>query len=85
MPPLTEMLFRRFENDEESFQWFLMGRNDGKIISQAEIDPARKRREMEPFLTHELRRVREWAEYEILDEDRQAAWFREVDEEDGRR
>jgi hypothetical protein len=85
VPPLTDWLFREHEGDNEAFGWFLMGRHSATVWSQADVDPARRRQEMRPFLEHELRRVREWAEYEIRQEEREAAFFRELDEEDERR
>jgi hypothetical protein len=85
VPPLAEWLFREHETDEKAFHGFLMGRYSGKITSEAETDPARKRQEMQPFLKHELRRVQEWAKYEIEKEEWHAAHFKEMDEEDDRR
>jgi hypothetical protein len=85
LPPLTEWLFREHEADDEAFRWFLMGCHSGTGRSEAETSPARKRAEMQPFLKHELRRVREWAESEIQEEERYATHFREMDEEDQRR
>jgi hypothetical protein len=85
VPPLADWLFREHEDDDRAFEWFLMGSDDGGFRSEADVNPARKREEMRPFLMHELRRVREWAEYQIRHEDRFAEWFREMDEEDERR
>jgi hypothetical protein len=39
---------------------------------------------MEAFLRHPLPRVREWAEYEVQIANREADWFGQHDEEDGR-
>jgi hypothetical protein len=41
--------------------------------------------QMQPFLSHELRRVREWAEYEIKVEENEASFLQEWREEDERR
>src|SRR5579864_7586982 len=70
LAPLTEWFFREYENDEEAFRWFLMGCGSTGFRSQDEVDPIKKRAEMQPFLTHELRRVREWAQNEIESEER---------------
>src|SRR5262249_5271882 len=78
VPPLTEWLFREHEDDNEAFAWFLMGHHSGKVWTESDADPARRRREMQPFLTHELRRVREWAEDEIRTAEEQSDFFREM-------
>src|SRR5260370_24369129 len=85
VPPVTDWLLREYESDDEAFQWFLMGRNAGKVWTQGEINAARKRDEMKPFLKHELPRIREWAAHEIQEEERAKKFFREMDEEDARR
>ena len=85
MPPLTDWLFREHEAEDEAFEWFLMGGNSGTFRSEAAVNPARRRKEMQPFLEHELRRVREWAEYQIRDEERFSVWFQEMDDERERR
>jgi hypothetical protein len=84
VPPLTEWLFRQHEGDDEAFSAFLMGRHHFQVVTQGDVNPDRKRLEMQPFLAHPLRRVREWAQYEISSEERQAAEFRDFDEEDER-
>ncbi len=85
LPPLTEWLFREHEADDDAFRWFLMGRHSrGAVWSPADVDPIRRRQEMQPFLKHELRRVREWAEHELRHEEQEATFFREMDEEDER-
>jgi len=71
--------------NDEAFKWFLMGRHSGSVQFQGEIDPAKKQQEMQPFLKHELRRVREWADYEIRLSEQNAKLFQEWDEEDERR
>src|SRR5213079_3450313 len=65
IPPLAEWLFRDCESDEEAFSWFLMGQHSSGVISERDVNPTRRREQMEPFLQHDLRRVREWAQYEI--------------------
>jgi hypothetical protein len=84
LPPLTEWLFREHEGNQKAFEWFCMGRGT-RAFTESEVDPVRKRAQMQPFLSHELRRVREWAEYEIHTEEKDAEFFRELHEEDDRR
>ncbi len=84
LPPLTEWLFRDHENHQKAFEWFCMGRSD-RVFSEVDVDPTQKRTQMQPFLSHELRRVREWAEYEIKIEENEAKFFEEWREEGDRR
>jgi hypothetical protein len=84
IPPLTRWLFTDREDDQEAFVEFLAGRSRGAFVLEAGLG-ARRRVEMAPFLVHPLRRVREWAEYEVRDAERHEAWSRRDDEEDGRR
>jgi hypothetical protein len=83
VPPLTAWLFTAHEDDREAFDWFLMGRHGGasKWSGDRVADRAA---EMAPFRAHPLRRVRDWAAYEVRWAEREAAWFRRHDEEDGR-
>ena len=85
LPALTEWLFREHEADENAFRSFLMGRHVGTVWTSGETDPHQKQQQMRPFLVHELRRVREWAEYEVQEVGRMDQHFRELDEEDQRR
>ncbi len=84
IPPLTAWLFRDYENDDEAFEWFLIGRDTGEFFTRDD-NQNRKRKEMELFLNHEMRRAREWAKYEIAKATREAQYFRDMDEEDERR
>jgi len=85
VPALTEWLFREHEDDDEAFRWFLMGSHSGEVRSESQVNPERKKLEMQPYLAHELRRVREWAQSEIREEVRFDEWFKEMDEEQDRR
>jgi hypothetical protein len=80
IPPLTRWLFTERENDQEAFEWFLAGRRDGAIIGSGERSQD-KRREMEPYLNHTLRRVREWALAEVRSAERDDEFFRQWDDE----
>ena len=77
---MTEWLFTEREDDQEAFEWFLRGRTEGAQWRPGDHTAA-KRAEMEPYLQHPLRRVREWAEAEIRFEEREAEWFQQHDEE----
>ncbi len=66
VPPLTEFVLSTFEDDEETFQQFCHGSHglqvymgNMKFQKEREVEDAKK------FLDHPLRRVREWAEYQI--------------------
>jgi hypothetical protein len=47
------------EADDEAFEEFLAGRHSATSWQEEDINPARRREELRPFLEHELRRVRE--------------------------
>jgi hypothetical protein len=86
VPPVTEWVLAHFEGDDEVFQAFCSGRHTIEIL----VGNARDRRaELEaavgPFLHHPLRRIREWAQYELKLNDRQAAWDDLDDERSERR
>jgi hypothetical protein len=85
LPPITEWLLRERGDGDEAFEWFIMGCHSGGVFTESDVNPDRTRREMEPFLQHELPRVRQWAEQEIRRVEREAAFFRERAEEDERR
>jgi hypothetical protein len=85
VPALTDWLFREHEGDNEAFEWFLMGCHSGGLWTRGEVNPDQKRQDMQPFLEHELRRVREWAEYQIRHEERNADFFRDLEDEGERR
>jgi hypothetical protein len=83
VPPLTEYVLEHFEDDEEVFRSFCIGLHDfqvyyGDIAEQHEKEAA----DAEKFLSHPLRRVHEWAEYEIESAKRSAKWTRERYEEE---
>ncbi|CAI8826852.1 putative TIR domain-containing protein [Priestia megaterium] len=67
VPPLTEWLLCEFETEDRVFQEFLAGRHAFEIFN------VRNRVEyhdslvkvMTPYLSHKLKRIREWANYEI--------------------
>lgn len=66
IPPVTEWIFTKFEQDDQIFRQFCSGRHFLEVRSghardrRGELEKA-----MQPFLNHRLRRVREWARYEL--------------------
>lgn len=83
IPPLTHWLFTEREDDQRAFEWFLMGRHSGARMWSGNQLP-RKREEMEPFRQHPLRRVQEWAAYEIQFTEREDERFRQLEDESER-
>ena len=82
VPPLTAFVLERFADDDQVFREFCAGTHSGQVYSgdvteQHEREAAIARR----FVGHPLRRVREWALSEIDSAKRQAAHWRERDEE----
>lgn len=67
VPPLTEWLLSEFEFDERLFREFIAGRHSFEVFSiEAKVDEHEKLvTAMKPYLEHKLKRVREWADYEI--------------------
>jgi hypothetical protein len=81
--PLTEYLLDKFESDDHVFREFAAGVHSlqgyfGDIAAQkeGEAEVARK------FLSHRLRRVRQWAEFEIESAMQNAAMFRGLDDKE---
>lgn len=67
VPPLTEWLLSEFESDDRFFREFLAGRHAFEVFNVRErIDYHDSLvKVMTPYLSHNLRRIREWAKYEI--------------------
>ena len=82
VPPLTEMVLAKFEDDDKVFREFSAGTRSGQAyhgdIAAAHEQEAAVARQ---FLTHPLKRVRDWAVIEIQSANRQAAMWRQMDEE----
>lgn len=83
VPPLTEWVLTRFENDDKTFHEFCMGVHSfqlygGDIAAQLETEARWAQR----FLEHPVRRIREWAVKEEQDALAKAQQWRERDEED---
>lgn len=83
VPRLTEFVLTEFAEDEQVFQAFCAGRHSyqmysGDIAAQHDAEAAIARK----FLNHQIRRVREWAQYEIDSASQQAKWWRQREEEE---
>ncbi|QDU21283.1 ATP-binding protein [Urbifossiella limnaea] len=83
IPAVTHWLFTDREGDQEAFELYLMGRHSGAFIATDDMAD-RTRAVMAPFTSHPLRRVREWAEYEIRSAEQHTDWLRRENEEDER-
>jgi len=81
--PVTEWLFTEREEDQRAFEWFLMGRRSGARMWSGNQATA-KRAEMQPYLAHPLRRVREWAADEIRFYTNEDELFQEFKDESDR-
>jgi hypothetical protein len=82
VPPLTEFVLSEFEDDEHTFREFCLGSHSLQIYIGDVASQKQKEAEIaREFLTHPLRRVREWAEYEISSCEQDAKHWRQIDEE----
>ena len=82
VPPLTEFVLSRFEDDDEVFREFLAGAHAGRgytgdILAQHEEEAETARQ----FLNHPLKRVREWAAAEVKSARGQSQHWRQFVEE----
>jgi hypothetical protein len=82
VPPLTEYILSKFEGEERLFNEFIAGAHSfqmysGDIAEQYEAEAEVAKR----FLDHSLKRVREWAVYEIDNLEFQAKHWRIRNEE----
>lgn len=82
VPPLTEFILSEFEDDEDTFQKFCSGSHSLQVYSGDIASQKQKESEIaKNFLNHPLRRIREWADYEINSCEHQAKFWRQFDEE----
>jgi hypothetical protein len=82
VPELTAHVLERFADDDEVFRAFSAGSRSGRVYSgdlAAEFD--REAESARRFLDHPIARVREWAMGTIEAARRQAAYWRQKDEE----
>lgn len=85
VPPLTGWLLSEFEEDERVFTEFCVGRHSGELYvgSMSRYFEGTEER-MKPYLNHPLRRVREWAQYEIANAQGVRVWEVQREAEFGR-
>jgi hypothetical protein len=85
VPPLTEWLLSEFEDDERVFDEFCVGRHSGEVYvgSMSRYFEDTEER-MKPYLNHPLRRIREWAQYEIANAQGVRVWEGQREAEFGR-
>lgn len=85
VPPLTEWLLSEFEDNDQVFDEFCAGRHSGQIFfgSISSYFEGTEER-MQPYLTHRLRRIREWAQYEIANAKGMRVWDAQRESEFGR-
>jgi hypothetical protein len=66
IPALTEWLLSEYEDDDQVFEEFRSGRYSRKIYIGSRSGCFEGTEDLlKPYLDHPLRRVREWAQYEI--------------------
>jgi hypothetical protein len=85
VPPLTEWLLSEFEDDDQVFNQFCAGRHDGEMYvgSMSRYFEDTEER-MKPYLNHPLRRIREWAQYEVSNAQGVRIWEGQREAEFGR-
>jgi hypothetical protein len=85
VPPLTEWLLTEFEEDDRVFNEFCVGRHTGEMYvgSMSRYFEDTEER-MKPYLNHHLRRIREWAQYEISNAQGVRSWEGQREAEFGR-
>ncbi|RCX19504.1 hypothetical protein DFR58_103251 [Anaerobacterium chartisolvens] len=82
IPPLTEWLLTEFENDDRFFREFCAGRHSFESFSGPASDRFKEiYKNVSPYLNHKLRRIREWAEYEIDRAKENMEWDKKHDAE----
>ena len=82
VPQLTEFVLSEFEDDEETFNNFCISSHNLQVYVGDTV--AHKNKEAEiarHFLTHPVRRIREWASYEIDNCQRDARYWQQINEE----
>jgi hypothetical protein len=82
VPPLTEFVLSEFEDDERTFRSFCSGSHSLQVyVGDISSQKLKEVKIAEKFLNHPLRRVREWALYEISDTEQQAKFWEQLEEE----
>ncbi|GAV24844.1 hypothetical protein ciss_07770 [Carboxydothermus islandicus] len=84
VPPLTEFVLEKFEDDERVFREFCIGVHGIQIYTGDIALQHRKEEEIaRKFLNHPLRRIREWAQVEIENACRNAEYWLQINDEFG--
>jgi hypothetical protein len=82
VPCITQHVLERFEDDEEVFQSFVFAGHAFQVYSGDVASQKRKESDLaRRFRDHPLRRIRQWAEYEVADTNKQADWWQNRAEE----
>jgi hypothetical protein len=81
VPPLTQFVLTRFEHDDRTFHEFCAGVQSRSYVGDMAPEKENEAMVARKFSDHPLRRIREWAREEIDSATRQAAWWRQFDEE----
>jgi hypothetical protein len=84
LPKVLEWLFTVYEDDNEMFDGYLSGRHRLNV-GVGKIDVTQVEHAMRPFLGHALRRVKEWAEWEIEQAKREQEWLDDFEDKRNRR
>ncbi len=82
VPELTEFVLSEFEDDDILFRKFCAGSHSSQVYMGDIASQKTKEAEIaKKFLNHPLRRIREWAKYEILSFEQDAKMWNQIDEE----
>jgi hypothetical protein len=84
VPTVLEWLFSMYEDDDEIFEGFLSGRHRLNVIV-GNVEVTEMEHAMKPFMEHPLRRVRDWALWEIQQAKRESEWNEGYEEKRKRR
>ncbi len=81
VPAVTEWVLSQFQDDDVILKEFCHGRHAGEVmVGYAHERRSELERAVRPFLSHPLRRIREWAEWELKENERDAKRDEHLDE-----
>jgi hypothetical protein len=82
IPPLTDWLLTTFGDNKEVFSEFCMGRHSGEVrVGHARDRHASVMQQIAPFVHHEKKWVRDWAEYERKSFEDEVKWDDQIEDE----
>lgn len=82
VPELTEFVLSKFEDDEETFRNFCTSSHNFQVYVGDTVAHKNKEAEIaKSFLNHKLRRIREWASYEVESCRSDANYWQQINEE----